>query len=235
LLQRHPAVARPIWNTYYNLFHQERAAFRKGAVGGRDQAFTEVFAHNEWQCGESVSGEGSSIVNTAQVRKYLPQVIKRYGARSLLDAPCGDFNWMKVVQLPEGVTYIGADIVDELIDDLSRNFAGVGRKFEKLDVVEDPLPEVDMWLCRHLSYHLPNDDLLKMLRNFKRSNVKYLLTTNVNFARENLDTNFGGYHFINLRKPPFNLPRPLYQFDDYVLLGPPNVLALWSREQIPEL
>jgi hypothetical protein len=38
----------------------------------------------------------------------------------LLDIPCGDFNWMKLLNL--GVDYIGADIVGELIAENRRRF-----------------------------------------------------------------------------------------------------------------
>ncbi len=234
-LQRYPAVSRPIWNTYWRLFPREVRHLRDGTLHDRERAFREIFDNNEWVSEESKSGRGSALENTGVVRRRLPEVIKRYSVRTLLDAPCGDFNWMRLIDFPADMNYVGADIVPEMVDELSRRFGSDRRRFERIDIVRDPLPEADLWLCRHTFFHLPNQDVAEALRNFRRSRIRYLLTTNHNFCRRNVDINPGGFRYVNLRKPPFDLPKPLMQFDDYVILGPPNVLALWSREQIPDL
>ena len=38
-------------------------------------------------------------MNTATVKRELPRLLHDLGARSLLDAPCGDLNWIKDVDL----------------------------------------------------------------------------------------------------------------------------------------
>ena len=72
-----------------------------------------------------------------------------------LDAPCGDFNWMQHVELPEETLYIGGDIVGRLIEDLQQAHGNPTRSFRKLDIVEGPLPKADLWLCRDVLFHLP--------------------------------------------------------------------------------
>ena len=42
------------------------------------------------------------------------RLLSRRRVRSILDAPCGDFYWMKEVALCD-IDYIGADIVEEII------------------------------------------------------------------------------------------------------------------------
>src|SRR5215213_5906369 len=75
--------------------------------------FTDIYRRNLWGEAESVSGSGSTMAETEDIRGYLPELLQRLGARSLLDIPCGDFHWMKTVDL--GIDrYIGADIVPEL-------------------------------------------------------------------------------------------------------------------------
>lgn len=37
-------------------------------------------------------------------------MLKKYSIKSILDIPCGDFSWMKKIEL-DGIEYIGADIV----------------------------------------------------------------------------------------------------------------------------
>ena len=81
---------------------------------GRAERFQRIFEENAWGNRESVSGEGSNLERTKVVRAELPGLLARHGVRSLLDAPCGDFYWMKEVDLA-GVDYIGVDIVPEII------------------------------------------------------------------------------------------------------------------------
>jgi len=196
------------------------------------EAFGEIFGKNEWKSEESRSGTGSTLGATVEIRRRLPRLLKDFSVKKFLDAPCGDFNWMQTVSLPEGVSYIGADIVEEMVSRLSAEHADLTHRFIALDIVQGPLPEADLWLCRHTFFHLPVNDIALALRQFRESKINYLLATNHNFCRRNLDVNPGGYRFINLRKAPFNLPKPILEIDDFDILGPPNVLALWKRDQI---
>ena len=74
------------------------------------ETFTEIFDKNLWASPESVSGGGSEMQNTEAIRRELPYLIQKFGIKSILDIPCGDWNWMKSVDLC-GASYIGADIV----------------------------------------------------------------------------------------------------------------------------
>ena len=47
---------------------------------------------------------------TQNILEELPNVIKKYNIKSILDIPCGDFFWMKEHNFKD-VNYIGADIV----------------------------------------------------------------------------------------------------------------------------
>ncbi|HEV8722667.1 MAG TPA: hypothetical protein VGW77_18770 [Candidatus Binatia bacterium] len=66
-----------------------------------------------------MSGPGSSLFQTATVRAALPGVIQQFGVKSMLDIPCGDFNWMKEVTLDVD-RYIGGDIIKQLRRDYYR-------------------------------------------------------------------------------------------------------------------
>lgn len=73
--------------------------------------FSRYWSSNHWRNAESRSGDGSTLAYTARLREQLPLLISRYRVRSMLDLPCGDFNWFRHVELPASVDYIGADIV----------------------------------------------------------------------------------------------------------------------------
>ena len=232
-LSRYPRVKKPLQKGYWALFPSEVHYMRPHPSERREDAFTQIYSTNEWRAVESKSGSGSTMEATAGVRKHLPGLLCDLSVRTFLDAPCGDFHWMRTIQLPPGVRYIGADIVPDLVRKLQEEASGPRYTFMAADIVTGPLPEADLWMCRATLFHLPNADIASVLRRFRGGKVKYVLTTNHNFCHRNLDVNFGGFRYINLRKPPFNLPKPLRQFDEYGGRGPPCVLALWSREQIP--
>jgi hypothetical protein len=60
------------------------------------------------------SGAGSDLEATKVVAAALPAVLESLGVRTILDIPCGDFLWMRHVDL-SAVTYIGADVIESLI------------------------------------------------------------------------------------------------------------------------
>ena len=68
-----------------------------------------------WGAATSVSGLGSEDAATAAIKEALPGLLGRIGARSLLDAPCGDASWIRTCSL--SVNYTGIDIVPSLIAD----------------------------------------------------------------------------------------------------------------------
>lgn len=196
-----------------------------------EATFTSIYRSNGWDSSESRSGIGSTLASTANIRRKLPSLIERLNVRTLLDAPCGDFHWMKEVSLPAGCAYIGADIVPDIIEDLGARFAAPSRSFVCANIL-DPLPDADLWLCRDCLIHLSNDQIATAIENFRRSNIRYWLTTHVPACRINKDIPTGAYRLINLRRPPFDLPRPLAVIDDFVAPAHPKQLALWSREQL---
>jgi SAM-dependent methyltransferase len=188
-------------------------AYRKvrGAFGLRPgtarAVFTNIYRHNGWGNPESVSGRGSTLAHTEVVRRELPRLLRELGARSLLDAPCGDFNWMRHVEL-DGVSYVGADVVPEMIKRNRREYGRAGRRFVVLDVTRDRLPRSDVILCRDCFIHLSFEHTLAALDNFRRSGSRYLLATTHTNIRQNTDIETGGWRSLNLELPPFNLPPP---------------------------
>ncbi len=139
---------------------------------------------------------------------------------------------MRHVKLPAGTRYIGGDIVPPLVQKLAAERGDATHCFTLLDIVAGPLPAADLWLCRDALFHFPNEDILTTLRLFAKSEIPYLLTTTYNFERLNRNIKPGGARLINLRRTPFNLPRPMQMIPDFVAPYPPRYLGLWTREQI---
>ena len=225
-----PTISSPIWRRVYPLFRKDERWVGTEYGQNRSETFTTIFAENRWGDAESVSGSGSNRSNTKMVARSLLKAVARTGAKTLLDAPCGDLHWMKDVALPGD--YIGGEIVAELVTDLETKYGGPRRRFVNLDIVSDPLPDADLWLCRHVLMHLSHADILEVLANFTRSRIGYILVDDYSFERRNRNIQTGGYRYVNLRRAPFNLPKPLAEYPNSVPPNAPDYLSLWSREQV---
>lgn len=168
-------------------------------------AQAEVFRRH--RC-ESVSGTGSSLQQTAGLRQRLPLLLQQLGVRSLLDAPCGDRHWTRHLRLP-GIACFGADLLAE-VSGAAAGEAPDGWRLLAADLLADPLPRVDAVLCRDLLVHLSYAEIGAVLRNFRRSGATWLLATTFTGERPNQDTAAGGWRPLNLQRPPFSFPPPLY-------------------------
>ena len=173
------------------------------------EIFSGYWRKNHWGNAESKSGDGSTLRYTEHIRQEIPILLNRLNATSMLDAPCGDFNWFKEIKFEYAIEYTGGDIVDDMVLELNHKYGNATRKFIVMDAVRDKLPDVDIWMCRDLIFHLPTLDVKKLIDNFIKSNIKYLLiTSHVASDISNADTFLGGFRLINLLNPPFTLPKP---------------------------
>jgi len=215
-----------------------RALFREKVLGhSQQQIFSRMYARNSWANPESVSGDGSDLVQTPVIRRELVELVRSLGIETMLDSPCGDYYWMRTLSLNLR-HYTGADIVPELIRANRRKYGSGGVSFRNLDITRDPLPKVDLIFCRDCLVHLPLQPALDALRNFKRSGSRYLLTTTYPGL---LATNkqliiTGNWRPLDLTLPPFSLPEPLRainedctEADDFK----EKSLGLWEVAQLP--
>ncbi len=169
--------------------------------------FEEIYQKNVWGNSESHSGHGSSASATQVLRKALSQLLSDLGVQSMVDVPCGDFNWMRLLDLQ--IDYFGADIVPQLIEANQRKYSRPGRAFGLLDVVKDPLPRADLVFSRDLLVHLSERDIRSALQNIFDSGAKYLVATTFTSRDKNVDIPTGLWRTLNLQRPPFSFPPPL--------------------------
>ena len=179
-------------------------------VNHHKTVFTDIYKTKKWggAKADSVSGPGSDLRQTATIVKELPVLISEFNISTLLDVPCGDFHWMQNVDL-SGIKYIGVDIVDALINKNNQLYVSSGRTFQKLNLLEDRLPKVDLIFCRDCLVHFSFEDLLQALNNICKSNSEYLVTTTFTAREQNKDITTGKWRPLNLQLAPFMLPKPL--------------------------
>jgi SAM-dependent methyltransferase len=164
------------------------------------------------------------------VRRELPDLLRRLEVDSILDAACGDFNWMQHVEL-DRVRYIGVDVVPQVIASNRLKYGREGREFIVLDVTSDELPHTDLILCRHCWIHWSFSSIKSCIANFKRSGARYLLATTSSDVQKNRDILTGQWRLLNLERSPFHFPRPLWRMRED--MGNAD-LALWSIDQLPQ-
>ena len=202
-----------------------------------DQRFEKIFRTNLWGATDSRSGLGSELDATADLRAALPGFLARHQAQSLLDIPCGDFNWLSTLDL--GLSYTGADIVPAIVEANEQKFGGPGsgRRFLRLDLTRDLLPQADVVLCRDCLVHLSNANIFRALANIRRSGARYLLTTTFLDHLENADIDDGDWRILNLEKAPFNLPAPVDVLIEGCVEGDgaysDKALGLWDVTSLP--
>ena len=205
------------------------------AIPSNEARFTWIWRNNYWRSKESVSGTGSTLGYTANLRDKLPSLFGKHGIKSVFDAPCGDFNWMRELTRTLDIDYTGADIVGPLIDSLNKQHGGPRKKFIHLDLTSGSLPKADLMICRDCLFHLSYADTRAVLENFVSSGTPYILTTTHkdDGTFTNFDIKTGFYRRINLFAPPYSLPTAtLARIEDWVAPDPEREMCLWSREQI---
>jgi hypothetical protein len=206
-------------------------------VGSAEQIFTTIYKYKLWGNDESISGPGSSLKYTENLRKELPKIVGDYSIKSIFDAPCGDFYWMKHVLRDIDVDYIGGDIVRPLIASLNAKHKSARTKFIQVDIIKDEFPEVDLMICRDCLPHLSFQEAKKVLENFMASGTQFLLTTTHDNkdGSPNADIEVGGFRLIDLFSSPYCFPaNPLAWIDDWIPPHPKRQLCLWNKEQVGE-
>ncbi len=191
------------WLTWYS-----NLKVRKYKDKSTKDIFTDIYINNSfWGGKESVSGTGSDIRNTKSLINDLNKLLVDLNITSVLDIPCGDFNWMCKVNY-ENIKYVGADIVEELIKVNSEKYKE-NYKFVVLNLIEDGLPKSDLIIVRDCFVHLQFQDIYNSIKNIKASGSKYLMVTSFPDHPLNLDIITGGWRTLNFQEAPFNFPKPV--------------------------
>jgi len=143
----------------------------------------------------------------------------------MLDLGCGDFNWMRHVEL--GVDYIGADLVPQIIRENQARYSGERVNFMVFDGIRDPIPNgVDVILCREVLFHLSFRHALGLLKNICRSNAVFFIATQIYTGKGNIDIHSGGFRSLDLTREPFSFPEPLDRIPDDAISANRS-LAVW--------
>jgi hypothetical protein len=214
--------------------------------------FTNIYENNGFGSEESKSGPGSTLEETKILREKIKDLVKEKNIKSVVDIPCGDFNWMKEI-VSSFESYIGGDIVEGAIKINIENYGGLNTKFIEFDLINDKIPDADLLIVRDVIGHLPLSDGEKVIKNILKSNCKYLLSTTWakktkdgwkkcdpnEVHRENEGVDYGRFYPVNLMSFPFNFPEANVYLEEDVRVdnyenGIRKTLGLWDIEKLKE-
>ena len=145
-------------NKYFQFLSPNKSKLKK-------KIFTSIYKSNHWvQSSDyskynsiSVSGHGSNT-NTEQyfeLVKNMTKLINKFRIKSILDIPCGDFLWIKKIILENNISYLGIDIVEELINKNILYYKSKNINFKCADILDYKTDKYyDLLLIRDLFLHI---------------------------------------------------------------------------------
>ncbi len=226
---------RRVWKSWL-LYREGRSLSRHSP----EDIFRVYYETNVWGDQYSRSGRGSNLTSTAALRDGLPLLWRDLGIRSMLDVPCGDFAWMRHVDL-SGITYIGGDVVDALVESNRRKYRSPGIEFRRINLIADTLPKTDLVFCRDCLVHFSLEHIYRSLANIKASGARWLMTTHFPETGRNIDIVTGQWRPLDLEKAPFNFPPPVRSLRERLSDEPSGTaqtdksLAVWAVSDLPAL
>ena len=205
-------------------------------IKDEEKKFNFIYKNKYWQNIEngSLSGAGSNLDNsTHNLSIELPGFINKHKIKSLLDIPCGDWEWMSKLNLTN-IKYVGCDIVEDMVIENNKKYSNDEISFLKKNLSYDDLPEADIILVRDLLVHLKYSDIILCLNNIKKYNYKYIAITNFPKLIKNINNKFGDrWKPINFNLKPYLLPEPDFVLPDNSQIGEydsQKTIAIWKNE-----
>lgn len=159
-------IPEVVFHRFCELFLKIRM-FRDAKRSARS-VFSDIYLNQRWG---GVEGErfcsGSGSINQKVVVPYV-HTIEAYSEREefrgsrFVDLGCGDFRVGKEL-LPFCSSYVGVDVVREVVEHNNTIFGNSQCEFFCLDIAEDELPDGDVCFVRQVLQHLSNTQIATIL------------------------------------------------------------------------
>lgn len=182
------------------------------------------------QPGGSWDGPGASLNNTGDLRDWLPNMLRSLNVTRMLDAACGDWNWMQYVDL-SGVAYTGWDVDQGRVERCVERAQGRPNvTFECVNLLTVPeIPRYDLILCRDCLGHFTNGYIDQVLKQFTASGSTWLLASTYPEAGNEFEYDPRRWAWLGYLERPVNLEAPPWEMSKAMALpepeGPGGVLT----------
>jgi 2-polyprenyl-3-methyl-5-hydroxy-6-metoxy-1,4-benzoquinol methylase len=194
-----------------------------------EERFSRILSSNSSGSLETPCGPGSTLEACAEIIQRLPVWIRDHQVKTILDLGCGDFHWLKEVDMT-GVEYDGYDIVQAAVEKAKKHETK-WRRFHHANILSVPLPKADLVICKDVLIHLPNDDVIGSIESILKAGSRFLAATTypgwTNLFRSGMKA--AEFAPIDLEQEPFSLGIPLDMVEvPRKEANPRKYLALWS-------
>jgi hypothetical protein len=188
--------------------------------------FESIAKSGGWKSdGTTISGGGSTVEINKYRTKFLSEFMKDYGITQVIDIPCGDANWQHSIPDLDKISYFGSDISATALNSAKEKNKNRGHmKFSEkpIDLTENILKiqngEKALIIIKEVIQHLPLEQGMKMLKNAKKSGIKYIAVTNHDAklfnVEKNIDIAAGGFYPNNIFLEPFNFKNPIRDINE---------------------
>lgn len=144
---------------------------RRNSTRSARDVFSEVYSAGTWGRGEGFcSGRGSQGTARESYVAFVRELIRESGVRHAVDIGCGDFRVASgFVDLLD--SYVGVDVVPELIARNTAEFGRPGLSFMALDAAISEVPDGDVCLIRQVLQHLSNKEIKSILERCSKFSI----------------------------------------------------------------
>lgn len=157
---------------------QKKKNIQKKKPWPTKEVMQQIYDLNLWggEKGQFYSGRGShEVMVTHPYIAYVTSFLNSFeDPISVCDLGCGDFNIGKEL-VKHTSSYIGVDIVANLIAHNKNTFQEARLTFHCLDIAKDKVPSGDCALLRQVLQHLSNNEVQSILDTLNR--FKYIILT----------------------------------------------------------
>ncbi|WP_431282439.1 hypothetical protein ACQW02_24015 [Humitalea sp. 24SJ18S-53] len=170
------------------------------STGDIRTTFERIYEKNEW----GSSGPGSDPFVNIGYRGFLETFMRMNDVRSVVDVGCGDWQYSRFLNL-DHINYRGFDVVSNLIETNTRNYARKGVSFALMPEDKSKLPAADLLIMKDVLQHLP-DALIHEYHTEVFPRFRWVLLTNswkkLNTPR-NIEAPVGGFRCLDVAAPPY--------------------------------
>lgn len=170
--------------------------------------FTKIYKENKWGKG---SGPGSYEKNTVLYRELLQNYFNDQRFHTIVDFGCGDFQIMKLINVPLDKIYKGIDIVPEVIEQNKKFYAKANIKFYLIKDLykinpQDQIVKSDLLIVKDVLMHWSNKKIQYFIDQIL-PHFKYALITHDIAEDDKLNKNIttGKFRPIDITYPPFSV------------------------------
>ena len=150
--------------------------------------------------------------------RLLRDVVRAKNIRSVVDIGCGDWALAATIDW-SGISYIGVDVVPELIERLNQTYGRENVRFVCADLISDDLPAGELCVTKDVLQHLANDSVAAFLSKLRQQFKYAVITNDISHEKRggwrslwhteeiaaNSPISNGGYRPLSLTEEPFHL------------------------------